>query len=50
MTYTITHRITFEGFKLWGFELSNGNRQKPNWDCRRDAVAAAKAYIAQGGW
>jgi hypothetical protein len=47
MTYTITSMITFEGYKVWGFQLSNGFRQIPCWDLKRDAIASAKFHIQQ---
>lgn len=47
-TFAITSRIDHDGFKLWGFRLSSGFRQLPNWHTKRDAVASAKFHIEQG--
>ena len=44
--FTITHRLTLDGFKVWGFYVpSLGRGQSPNWHTKRDAVASAQFHI-----
>ena len=46
-TYKITSRIDRDGYKIWGWILSNGQKCAPCWDRRKDAAKAAKFYAAK---
>ncbi len=52
LPYTITRRITPEGWTQYGFQLPSdhtgpGFRQFPCWDLKKDAVASAIFHLEQ---
>jgi hypothetical protein len=46
--FVITSRVTFDGYKVWGFQLPSGFRQLPNWHRRKDAVSSAIWHLERG--